>query len=205
MSNTVFPTLPGLAWSTGKHPIFKTKIQESVSGRELRSSFQAYPLWRFTLSYEFLRGDSNDDLKKLLAFFLVVRGSWDSFLYSDPDFSSVTDYQFGVGDGSTTQFQLTRAISAGGNAFVEPVQNVNILTNIKKAGVTQTSPANYSISSTGLVTFVSAPAASASLTWTGTYYYRCRFMMDEGGFDQFMKQLWELKKCEFKGAPGNKV
>src|SRR5690242_6922087 len=135
MSNTVFPSLLGLSWNTGKHPIFKTKIQESVSGRVLRSAFQAYPLWHFVLSYEFLRGDSNDDLKKLLAFFLVMRGSWDSFLYTDPDFNSVTDYQFGTGDGTTTQFQLTRAISAGGNAFIEPVQNVNVLTNIKKAGV----------------------------------------------------------------------
>jgi uncharacterized protein (TIGR02217 family) len=205
MSNSVFPTLPGLSWNTGKHPIFKTNIQESVSGRELRSAFQAYPLWHFTLSYEFLRGDSNDDLKKLLAFFLMMRGSWDSFLYTDPDFNSVTDYQFGAGDGVTTQFQLTRLIGSGSYSFVEPIQNVNAITNIKKAGVAQSRPADYSLNSTGLVTFATAPAASAALTWTGTYYYRCRFLADEGGFDQFMKQLWELKKCEFRGAPGNKV
>jgi hypothetical protein len=54
---------------------------------------------------------------------------------------------------------------------------VQVLTNIKKAGVVQTNPANYSISATGLVTFTSRPGAAA-LTWTGTYYWRVRFDQD---------------------------
>lgn len=206
MSNAVFPTLPGLLWNTGKYPIFKTQVQEAISGRELRSAFQAYPMWSFNLSYESLRGDAvNNELKTLMSFFLARRGSWDSFLYSDPDFNSVTNYQFGLGDGSTTQFQLLREINGGGSAFVEPVQNVNAITNIKKATVALTNPTDYTIDSNGLVTFVTAPAVAASLTWTGTYYYRCRFLIDTAQFDQFMKQLWELKTCQFKGAPGNRI
>lgn len=206
MSNAVFPILPGLTWSTGKHPIFKTQVQEAISGRELRAAFQAYPIWSFSLTYESLHGDlGTKELQTLLSFFLARRGMWDSFLYTDPDFSSVTDYQFGLGDGSTTKFQLLREINGGGSAFVEPVQNVNTITAIKKAGVTLDSPTDYSIDSTGMVTFATPPGVAASLTWTGTYYYRCRFLMDTAEFDQFMRQLWELKKCQFKGAPGNRV
>lgn len=206
MSDAVFPTLPGLAWNVGRYPIFKTSIQEAISGRELRSAYQAYPMWSFSLSYEYLAGDAvRNELKTLLAFFLARRGSFDSFLFADPNFSSVTDYQFGMGDGSTTQFQLLREISGGSHAFVEPVQNVNAITNVKKATVAQTNPTNYTINSTGLITFATAPAVAASLTWTGTYYDRCRFTMDSAEFNQFLKDLWELKKCQFKGAPGNKV
>ena len=34
-------------------------------------------------------------------------------------------------------------------------------------------------SSTGMVTFVTAPAAAAALTWTGAFYWRCRFLLPE--------------------------
>lgn len=202
MSNVVLPAMPGLAWNASARPEFSTRIKRSISGRELRAAFMQYPLWNFGLSYDVIRAASAyDELRTLGGFFLQRLGSWDSFLYTwDQDYA-VTDYQFGIGDGTTTQFQLTR--SFGG--FVEPVQNVNVLTNVKKAGVTQATPAAYSVNSTGLVTFVSAPAAAAVLTWTGTYYYRVRFLQDVADFNAFMKDLFELKKLEFVGAIGNKV
>jgi uncharacterized protein (TIGR02217 family) len=202
MSQVVFPSLPGLEWNANARPEFSTRVKRAVSGRELRAAFMQYPLWNFGLSYAVLRANvAWAELQTLCGFFLARQGMFDSFLYAwDQDYT-VTDAQFGIGDGTTTQFQLTR--SFGG--FVEPVQNVNVLTNIKKAGVTQASPANYSVNSTGLVTFTTAPAAAASLTWTGTYYYRVRFLQDVADFNAFMKDLFELKKLEFVGAVGNKV
>lgn len=207
MSNLVYPALPGLQPTVGRFPNFRTRTQAGVAGDEVRTAYQAFPLWRFRLKYEFLRDDAaNNELNKLLAFFMTMKGSFDSFLFDDVDRNSVTDLQFGVGDGAATQFQLVRNSTDGSSAsFVEPVQNVNALTNIKKAGVAQTSPTNYTISATGLVTFAVPPALGAVLTWTGTYYNRCRFMMDEGQFERFMQQLWQLGTCDLWGAPGNKV
>lgn len=72
------------------------------------------------------------------------------------------------------------------------------------AGVTQ-SPAAYTITATGLLVFVTPPAAGSAITWSGTFYYRCRFLDDSADFSKFMQGLWELKKLDMKGATGNKV
>ena len=80
--------------------------------------------------------------------------------------------------------------------------NLNGTPNIYVNG-TLTTPSL--ISSTGLVTFSSAPANLATITWTGNFYYRCRFTMDSADFTLFMKDLWALKKLSLIGCPGNKV
>jgi len=198
MSNAIFPsTFPGLRWDVQKVPLWRTKIQSTVSGKELRAAMMSYPLWQFSLSYEVLRAASAyAELQSLMGFFNLRNGSFDSFLYTDPDDKSVTDENFGTGNGSQVVFQLLR--SYGG--FLEPIQNVNVLTNIKKNGVTMVNPADYTINSTGVVTFTSAPANGLPLTWTGTFYFRVRFMQDMAQFNQFMKQLWDLKKLEFQSV-----
>lgn len=203
MSNAVFPTLAGLSWNIGRAPKFNTFTHTAVSGRELRGTYQVYPLYNFTLVYEVLRAfTATPDFQTIVGFFLSRQGSFDNFLFTDWTDNSVTDMAFGVGDGSTTGFQLTRAFGAGGSTYAEPVQNINALTNIKIAGSVTGA---YTINSTGFVTFSSPPAASAALTWTGTFYYRCRFVHDTADLNNFMNLLWELKTLELIGAPGNRV
>lgn len=202
MSNSVLINPVGLKFDNTKAPNFMTLIQESVSGKENRLGLRQYPKWVFSLSYEILRDTvAFNELETLGGFFLQMRGQLDSFLYSDPQDNAVVDQNFGTGNGSTTQFQLSRAW--GG--FNEPVQNVNAITNIKKAGVAVTLGSGYTISSTGLVTFATAPAAGNALTWTGTFYYRCRFTQDASEYNQFMQNLWELKQLSFIGSTMNKV
>lgn len=132
MSDAVFPSeLPGLEPSATVSPRFSTKIQSSVSLRETRAAFSAYPIWDITLAFEFLRANAvNQELDKLVGFFLQMRGSHDSFLLTVPNDNAVSDMQFGIGDGSTSQFQLTRFRGADGFGFVEPVQNINQISGI---------------------------------------------------------------------------
>lgn len=196
MSNAVLPTLLGLEWNVKKSPMFRTKIQSSVSGKELRSSFMAYPLWKFRLSYSVLRSAAEyAEMQTLIGFFLQRRGSFDDFLYTDPDDNSATDQSFGTGNGTTAAFQLLRTL--GG--FAEPVQNLNGTPTIKVAGVTKTAVTHYNIGSTGIVTFTAGniPTGAQALTWSGSYYIRVRFMQDEAEFNQFLFQLFDLKKLEF--------
>lgn len=199
MSSQIYPTLPGMEMDMTRRPVWKTSIKESVSGLEVRASYMAYPAWEYTLQYDFLRSAvAFSELQTLVGFFNQMRGAFDDFLWSVPEDNAVTNYQFGLGDGATVSFQLTKAF--GG--FVEPVYNVNGTPVIKKSGVTQSTPADYTISSTGLVSFTSPPAVSAPLTWTGSFYQRMRFAKDQADFERFMHQLWALKRVELRGVKG---
>lgn len=203
MSNAVFPSnLPGLGWSVLKQPSWSTRIQKAVSGKELRAALMSYPLYRITLTYEVLRESAAlQELQTLMGFFNARLGSFDSFLYSDPTDHSVTDQGFGTGTGTLAQFQLIR--SYGG--FAEPVMNLNGAPAIKVAGSLKTAGTDYTVDQFGVVTFTSNPPAGAALTWSGSFYYRCRFNSDSTEFDNFMYQLWQLKKLELWGSLGSKI
>lgn len=196
MSNAIFPTLPGLAWGIFKTPTWKTAIQQSVSGKEVRTSYRSVPIWKFSLTYEFLRGgNGRTELQQLIAFFNLRKGSFDSFLLRDSSDNVATAQQFAVGDGVKKSFVLLHSI--GG--WVEPVgfaTNVAVSVN----GTPVASPAQFSAADGINVVFVTAPAAGAILTWSGDFYYRVRFTKDEMEFEQFMKDLWQQKKCELTGV-----
>jgi hypothetical protein len=49
-----------------------------------------------------------------------------------------------------------------------------------------------------LVTFTTAPASGAALTWSGYYAFLCRFDDDVLDFEQFMSKLWEAKQVKFR-------
>ena len=197
MSQAVYPTLPGLAYGVVKAPTFSTRVQTAVSGKELRAAFWQLPIWRYTLVYEFLRSSSAyTELQTLVGFFLARQGKFDSFLLNDPDDNAVTAQLFGTGDGVTTAFQLARAY--GG--FVEPVKDLNGTAQIYVAGVLKTVTTDYTISATGLVTFVVAPANGAALTWTGSFFWRVRFDLDAIDFTKFMNLLWEAKTVKLIGV-----
>lgn len=186
MSNAIFPTLPGLSWPVIKTPEWTTGIQKTASGRELRASYSSYPRWRIRLGFEVL---SQTDLASLAGFFNARRGSFDNFLFFDQVDNSVANQVFAVGDGQSTQFQLVR--NYGG--VTEPVLAVVGTPVIKVNGVITA----VSIDSNAVVTFSTAPAAGATLSWSGQYYFRVRFTQDSSDFEQFMSNLWCLKKLEF--------
>lgn len=200
----VFPALPGLAWSVTKAPRFASRIQRSVSGRELRLLDQPAPTWTFTLSYEFLRdahdargsgglGPGYDELRNLMGFFLQQQGVFQPFLFDDPSDDAVTGQVLATTDGATAGFQLVRSMLG----FGEPIVAPNVVSKIYVNGVIQ-SPSSYSINpNTGMVTFTSPPPGGRTLSADFTYYFRCRFADDVMEFENFMYQLWSAKKVSF--------
>lgn len=204
MSQLIFPPrLPGMKMDLTRAPRFKTHIQSAVSGRETRAAFMAFPLWDLTMAFEFLQaGNRGSDLNQLMALHGQVKGSWDSFLLSVPDDNAVTDHLIATGNGSARSFQLMRSITAPGFVLTEPVMNVNSITSVKVNGAAVT---GYTVSATGVLTLPVTPASGAPITWTGSYYFRCRFAQDTVDFSRFMADLYELKTLKMIGAPGNRV
>lgn len=193
----VFPSLPGLAWNVSKTPTFQTRVQRAVSGRELRALDYPYPLWQFSLVYEFLRDNpaaGYDELHTLMGFVMQCQGAFGTFLFDDPTDDEVTAQPLGTGDGTTQGFQLVRTL--GG--FVEPITAPNLLTSIYFDGVRQTPmPAHGLDGSTGILSFVTAPQSGTTIAADFSYYFRCRFTSDSYTFENFMSQLWALKKLDF--------
>jgi uncharacterized protein (TIGR02217 family) len=198
----IFPALPGLAWSVTKSPTYQTRIQRAASGRELRALDYPYPLWQFTLVFDFLRdnpAEGFDELRTLMGFFMLCQGAFGTFLFQDPSDDRVAGQQIGTGDALRTVFQLQRTIgkTLPGGGFLEPIVAPNVVSAIYFNGIVQ-DPAGYSVDSmTGLVTFNIAPRSGLIITTDYSYYFRCRFIDDSYSFENFMFHLWQLKKLTF--------
>lgn len=201
MSNAIFPVLPGLALGSGWTPSFSTKIQTAVSGKEYRTSLMANPIYKIGLSFNFLRHGARPELRALLGFFLARRGAYDNFLYDHPTDNAVTDQLIGVADGRTAAFQLLRSF---GSEFVEPVQNVKQIVNLKVNGVPKTLGADYTVSATGMVVLNAAPSVG-NVTWSGGYYYRARFADDEMDLEKFLNNIWKTGKVQLVASLGVKI
>jgi uncharacterized protein (TIGR02217 family) len=188
----VFPLLPGQATSVSKAPKWSTKVKRAASGRERRTALWPYPLWQFELSYEVIRQrPTNAELAALWSFFNTVQGQYQPWLFLDPtDYQQALPVAFGAGDGSTTTFQIGRAFT---QTEIEPVY-APFGTAIYVNGAATTA---YSLSANGRVTFTSPPAVGALLTWTGCYYFGCRFLEDDLTFEQLVAQLWSGKSVKF--------
>jgi uncharacterized protein (TIGR02217 family) len=201
----IFPALPGLAWGVTKSPTFQTRIQRAVSGRELRALDYPFPLWQFTLVFDFLRDNPAagfDELRTLMGFFMLCQGAFGTFLFQDPSDDRVSGQQIGTGDTLRTVFQLQRSMgkTLPGGGFLEPIVAPNVVNAVYFNGIVQ-DPAGYSVdSTTGLVTFNVPPRSGLIITADYSYYFRCRFVDDSYAFENFMFRLWQLKKLTFISA-----
>lgn len=188
--------LPGLAFSVHKRPTFKTKITEAASGNEVRTALAQYPRWDFELTYEFLEDSSGADssLKTIMGFFLARQGSFDSWLFKDPDDYLVTAGYCGEADAVTTEFPFCRTMGE----FHEKVGQVDTANtiNVYVDGVL-VDPADYTVTLPNLIVFDSAPT-SGDVTADFQFFFACRFLEDQMDFEKFMDKLWSLQTCDFR-------
>ncbi len=193
MSNLIFPTLPGLQWNVKKSPQFHTTIVKHTSGRETRVANYAYPLWKWEMSYELLRETQGyAELQALCGFFLARSGSFDTFLFADPaESNTASGDTLGVGDGFTTEYPITKSYAG----FIEPVGYVDITTlQVMLDGVQVFSPTTWTLVTPNTLLFAVPPAKGVVVSADYTWYYRVRFGEDMQDYNNFMYQLWDLKK-----------
>ena len=191
MSNLLFPTLRGLTYPIGKTPHWNTITQESVSGVKKFLQCYSYPYYTFTLSFTYL-SDLNfrsDDIHSLMSFYNKLGGAGQDFLFADPLFEDnrCVKQVFGVGDGETKSFRLVHQYGD----FVEPVFGV---ANNPRIFINDVETMAFTWDKTGLITFTSAPANNAKLSWTGRWFYRCHFQNDEAEFNQIFYGGWDLEE-----------
>ena len=194
MTNLVFPTLRGLEWGVVRAPNWKTRMLESAAGNEVRVSLMSYPRYTWNLKFSVLRSDAAyGELQTLLGFINNMGGMGQTFLYKDDTDNSATAQLIGIGNGTIKTFQLVRSFGS----FIEPVQSPDSVISIFDNG-TLIAPANYTVGSTGIVSFITAPASGRNITWSGTFKFMCRFEQDSYDFEHFMRNFWQQKKLDFK-------
>jgi hypothetical protein len=188
MSYVICPALPlSMAKGLHKSPVFNPVVQRTAASRGNSSfSLTPYPTWAFEFDLDAIQGNeaaASSALALFMGTYMACGASNGLFLFTDPQDSAVAYANSGmldvtaasttpmaaVGNGVSTQFQLARSFA--GMAW-DVLQNINGSIAVKVNGSVVV-PA--SVSSTGVVTFTTAPAASATLQWAGNFYFLCRF------------------------------
>jgi len=168
-------------------PEFATVIQESVSGQEQRIKVWAKCRARYDIAYSVLNSDDPvGSYKAVLALFYAHNGRFKPFRFKDWGDFQADDTLFGVGDGSGAAFQLSKTYdpsqillgTPGSFTYTREIYLPATTPAIKVNGVTQTPTTHYTISATGLVTFVTPPPSGHAVTWTGEFDIPVRFDTD---------------------------
>ena len=114
MSNYVFPSgLPGFGLTVRAEPYVDVQVQQSLSGKELRSTYWSAPRYRFEVMLSFLRSaDTYREMQSFVDFFVRHSGQLDSFRLLVPEDCEADGQCFGVaaanGTGQTFQLQRRR-------------------------------------------------------------------------------------------------
>jgi len=151
-------------------PERRTQIVELASGDEERNASWANSRRRYDAAYGIRR---TDDLAAVVAFFEARNGRLYGFRWKDwADYKSclpsgtpaATDQAIGTGDSATTDFQLVKVYASGAQTWIRTISKpVAGTVRIAIDGVDQAS--GWSVdTTTGVVTFTTAPANGAAIT-----------------------------------------
>lgn len=165
-------------------PRFKTTILGAMSGREQRNIEWTYPRHSWNIGYGI---QDRDGYAAVVAFFYARQGRGYAFRFKDwTDYtsgSSESDVSgnrvlIGLGDGSTTQFQLIKYYTDSAATFSRKITRpVSGTTTIYLDGVQTT---GFSVSTSGgIVTMNVAPSGGVNITSFFQFDVPVRFDSDQ--------------------------
>ena len=167
---------PDISYGAVGGPGWSTSIVTTVSGHERRNANWSQARGRWNVAHGLKR---REQVAELIAFFRARMGRAYGFRFKD-----WTDYQalaqtLGTGDGSTKAFQLVKRYASGGEVATRTIAKpVAGTVKLYRDGVQATS--GWSVnSSTGLVTFSTAPAIGVIVTADFEFDVPARFDTDQ--------------------------
>lgn len=168
--------------STGG-PTFKTTVFEASSGHEQRNMNWSKSRCRYDVSHGI---KTHEDMEDVLNFFYSVRGKAIGFRYKDWSDYILDLEQIGVGDGSTTSFQIIKTYSAGPQQYVRDITKI-VQPSVGPPPVVFEVYVNDTILSsgysvdynTGILTFVSPPTLGHTIKVSCEFDVPVRFDTDE--------------------------
>lgn len=169
-----FPT--DISYGATGGPIFLTDVVTTVSGHEQRNSKWSQSRAKYNVASGV---KTETQWQALIAFFRARRGKAVGFRFKDWSDYKAESVQIGVGDDSTTQFQLVKVYSSGPAASSRDITKPVVGTvDIYIDSVLQSSGVSVD-TETGIVTFSSPPATDEVITADFEFDVPVRFDTDE--------------------------
>ncbi|RMF08900.1 MAG: TIGR02217 family protein [Alphaproteobacteria bacterium] len=178
---------PAISFGSTGGPGFMTTVAEAASGWEQRNIEWQQARARYDVGTGL---KSENDLADLIAFFRARYGraygfrfkDWTDFKSCGPDATpAATDQVIGTGDGATTVYQLVKTYASGAETFTRTIAKpVAGTVTVALDGVVQAS--GWSVdTTTGMVTFDTAPGANVVITAGFEFDVPVRFAEDRLG------------------------
>jgi hypothetical protein len=188
MSYPTFPSNVLFTYGYKKTPCFNTVKQIPAAGRGISTmSLKPFCTWQFEADLAYIGGDiwtSSSLVAAFMGLFLATNGGAGFWLFNDPTDNVVsggngtlldvtpgsTTPMASVGNGVSKIFQIARTIGSLGMDIIQSPTVGTLLVNGSSSA--------YTMTSTGVVTFTTAPPNAATLSWTGGFDFLCCFDED---------------------------
>lgn len=192
----IFPQT-NIGYPVVRRPYFSTIVSTASSGLEIRIGNYIYPLSEWDLKFEWLQADAITQIwQTLWGFYVSQYGKFSPFLYLDKTDNTtslnplVPTPSVIIADGVSPGYQIGRCFPAGGTTGFEPIFDVNVITSI--------TPAGWTISNTGFLTWGGPLSAGTEIKMDFSYYWRVRFKEDNLEFENFGQYFWENKSLTLR-------
>lgn len=170
-------------------PTYYNVIQEAISGQEQRVRVWAKCRGRWDCGYSILDTEATAGaFRAVVALFRAHFGSLHPFPFKDWGDYQLTNELIGTGDGSETAFQIIKTYdpsqiilsTPGARTYVRDIYLPRSGLVVKVDGATQTITTDYTIGSTGIITFTSPVPNEDDITVTGEFDVPVRFDLGPG-------------------------
>ncbi len=182
-----FPTDISIGATGG--PEFSTDVVTLQNGHEKRNANWQQARARYNIAHGIKDAGQLAELKN---FFMAKNGKAMGFRYKDWTDYTVVGQAIGIGDATTTDFQLVKTYSSGSETYTRIIAKpVSGTVDIYVDAVLQSSGVSVD-TTTGIISFDAAPAGSAEITADFEFDVPVRFDTDllEATMESFATHSW---------------
>lgn len=158
---------------------WRTDIVESISGAEQRNQRRSVPRRRYEVKYN---AQDKTAVREIMDLLDDRRGALNAFRIKDYLNYQLTDETILTASGGEYTAQIKQSLGSA-NAYSRTIRNIDESTLVVKVnGVTLTtdgSPVEWTVSSTGLITFAVPLSLSDVVSVTCDFFVPVRFDVDE--------------------------
>lgn len=188
MSDAVFSYVLDEPYEEEIH--YLTLVSEAENGKELRFQKWLRPRHTFRLKLE---AQTPALTTSIWNFYQARKGSFDTFLFQNPNENPVTAEVVGSGDGATSVFYLGNSVGIGTGDLILATGTLTLTRSIAGTGDFLAFSAYTTVDSVGQITTNAVlPTGDVLKASTYTFRYRVRFKDDSLSRENFAFNLWRF-------------